>query len=56
MLSLPLWTFTGYHVALVCSGHTTKEHIKGRKHGARKLALTYPYPYPYSYSYPHPYP
>ena len=35
MLSLPLWTFTGYHVALVCSGHTTKEHLKGRKHGAR---------------------
>jgi hypothetical protein len=37
VLSLPLWTFTGYHVALVCSGHTTKEHLKGRKHGARKL-------------------
>lgn len=37
VLSLPLWTFTGYHVALVVSGFTTKEHLKGRKNGAKRL-------------------
>ena len=31
--------FTGYHVALVVSGFTTKEHLKGRKHGAKRLSL-----------------
>ena len=37
ILSLLLWSFTGYHVCLVLHGCTTKEHLKGRKHGARKL-------------------
>jgi len=39
VLSLLMWGFTGYHVSLVCSGLTTKEHIKGRKHGARRLLV-----------------
>jgi len=30
ILSLFLWAFTGYHVVLVLSGLTTKEHLKGR--------------------------
>ena len=29
----------GYHISLVCSGVTTKEHLKGRKHGARRITL-----------------
>jgi palmitoyltransferase ZDHHC9/14/18 len=31
VLSLMMWGFTGYHVSLVCSDLTTKEHLKGRK-------------------------
>jgi len=30
LLSLLLWAFTGYHLSLVVSGLTTKEHLKGR--------------------------
>jgi hypothetical protein len=30
LLSLLLWAFTGYHLSLVISGLTTKEHLKGR--------------------------
>jgi len=29
VLSLFLWLFTGYHIALILSGLTTKEHLKG---------------------------
>ena len=38
-LSLLMWGFTGYHVSLVCSGQTTKESIKGRRHGATRMTL-----------------
>lgn len=38
-LSLMMWGFTGYHISLVCSGQTTKEYIKGRKNGARRMDL-----------------
>ena len=36
-LSLIMWGFTGYHVSLVLSGLTTKEHVKGRKNGAKRM-------------------
>jgi len=39
VLSLLMWGFTGYHISLVCSGLTTKEHIKGRKHGAKRILV-----------------
>ena len=39
MLGLILWGFTAYHLSLVVTGLTTKEYLKGRKHGARKLTV-----------------
>jgi len=36
LLSLFLWAFTGYHVVLICSGLTTKEHLKGRRRAAER--------------------
>ena len=39
VLSLLMWGFTGYHISLVCSGQTTKEHLRGRKNGARRLLI-----------------
>lgn len=39
-LSLVMWGFTAYHLSLVISGLTTKERIKGRKHGASKLRFS----------------
>ena len=39
VLSLVMWGFTGYHVSLVLSGLTTKEHFKGRKHGAKRMLI-----------------
>ena len=39
-LSLVMWGFTAYHLSLVITGLTTKERIKGRKHGASKLRFS----------------
>ena len=39
VLSLLMWGFTGYHLSLVCAGLTTKEHLKGRRHGARAMLV-----------------
>ena len=39
LLSLIMWGFTGYHISLVLSGLTTKEHLKGRKNGATRLNI-----------------
>jgi len=39
LLALLMWGFTGYHVSLVLSGLTTKESIKGQKHGAKRMSI-----------------
>ena len=39
VMGLMLWGFTAYHVSLVISGLTTKEYIKGRKHGATRMSI-----------------
>ena len=28
-----------YHLSLVCSGLTTKQHVKGAKHGAKRIGV-----------------
>ena len=38
-LSLMMWGFTGYHISLVFSGLTTKEHLRGRKNGAKQMGM-----------------
>ena len=38
-VSLVLWGFTGYHVWLICTGFTTKENLRGRKHGATSMGV-----------------
>ena len=37
ILSLFLWLFTGYHLLLICTGLTTKEHLKGKLSHRRPL-------------------
>ena len=39
VMSLLLWGFTAYHVSLVVAGLTTKEHLKGRKNGTKRLSI-----------------
>ena len=38
-MGMMIWGFTAYHLTLVIGGMTTKEHIKGRKHGAKRLTV-----------------
>lgn len=39
LLGLVLWGFTAYHLSLLITGFTSKERLRGRKNGAKSIAL-----------------